>query len=506
MKTPVLGIVLSFAAAAQTFRVAGIVTDGVRGLPVERARVILASAHLVRRALTAADGKFSFDVPEGKCTLLAERNAWGTVFGIPAPSVGFGSAVIVGPRQDTAHLVLRWYAPGAIAGRVTDEQGESVRDAGVQLIRVPSANGGQRVLFAGYASTDDRGEYRIGPLPAGTYYVAVMSSPWYASHGEVGRIEGSIERPGTAIGFPAVYYPGSGALRGATPIKVGAGAEVHADIALRTSTAVHVRVHCSGMDNGQCPGNPELHSEGVVWRWDIPLERVPPGRYSLRLRGSDRTVDQVIDVGSSDMTVELTLQSRPVVAGTVTLKTDKVVPAELGVSLSSETNDDAFRAAIGPDGTFRFSDLDAGRYRLRLLGPPGWFIAELSAEGAPLKDGVLELKGEAVVQINVLASDETGRLKGFAVNGDTPVPAVLVVLTPLDGHSAPLGFQTESDGSFDYTSVPAGDYLLFAVDKLDFEYANPEVTRPYLAGATAVHIPAHGVVEQRVPLTAGSGN
>jgi hypothetical protein len=361
MKTPILGILLTFAAAAQTFPVAGIVTDGVRGLPVERARVTLASAHLVRRASTAADGKFSFDVPEGKYTLLAERNGWGTVYGTPAPSVGFGSAVIVGTGQDTAHLVLRWFAPGAVAGKVTDESSEPVRGASVKLIRVP-ANGRQPVVYAGSASTDDRGEYRLGPLPTGTYHVAVEGSPWYASHGEIGRIEGGIERRGTSVGFPPVFYPGSSDFRRATPIRVTAGAEVRADFALRTSTAVHVRVRCPGLglDNDKCPGYAVLTSEGVEGNWQIQPDAVPPGRYSLRLVGSDKTVDQVIDVGSSDMTVELALQSRPAVTGRVTLKTAKVMPAGLAVSLVNEANGFAFPAAIEADGTYRFPGLPGG--------------------------------------------------------------------------------------------------------------------------------------------------
>jgi hypothetical protein len=36
-----------------------------------------------------------------------------------------------------------------------------------------------------------------------------------------------------------------------------------------------------------------------------------------------------------------------------------------------------------------------------------------------------------------------------------------------------MRFQTDSDGSFDYKDVPAGDYVLFAVEDTSFEYANP---------------------------------
>ena len=85
----------------------------------------------------------------------------------------------------------------------------------------------------------------------------------------------------------------------------------------------------------------------------------------------------------------------------------------------------------------------------------------------------------------------------------------IVVLAPGASSSNPIdyrGFQTENDGSFDYVTVPAGDYLIFAVDQLDLEYTNPDVIRPYLQSATPVHIDSHAVVDQRVAVTATKRN
>lgn len=95
------------------------------------------------------------------------------------------------------------------------------------------------------------------------------------------------------------------------------------------------------------------------------------------------------------------------------------------------------------------------------------------------------------------------------VGAGEPVPAVLVVLAPAAGSRNPTdyrGFQTEYDGSFDYVAVKAGDYLLFAVDRLDLEYTNPDAIRPYLQSATPVHLASHAVVDQRVTVTATKPN
>ena len=505
MKTLTLGIVM-VVAAARTYPVAGVVTDGIRNTPLERARVMLFDESGGCRAVTtAADGKFSFDVPEGKYALFFERNLWRIEYGSGDPSLGFGSAVIAGPRQDTAHLTLRWYPPGAIFGSVIDEEGEPVRDAHIQLLRDWVAAGRKRILPAETAQTDDRGQYRIGLLPAGTYYVAVADRPGRAAKGD-GRLRAAGQTPDSTPSYPPTYYPGVIEFGRAAAIELKSGAEKQADIALGVATAgsVHLRCPGSGGDGESCPGWARLIPEGIGGVALDRLDAVPPGRYTLRFEGMGKTAYRVIDVGAGETIVDLTLRSQTMVAGKVTFKNAAPKEAISQMALVDEATGEPIQAAIDPNGAFQFSGIE-GRFRPYVFGSSQMFIEEMSAEGAPLKDGVLHLSGNAGVRLSIVVSEEAGRLKGFAMNGDTPVPEVLVVLAPRNGYFEPLGFQTESDGSFDYVTVPAGDYLLFAVDKLDFEYANPEVIRPYLSKAAAVHIPAHGVIEQRIPLQEVAG-
>jgi hypothetical protein len=512
MRKLILSAALVAVAAAQTFPVAGVVTDAIRGAPLERAHVILGSgSDRPLTLVTTADGKFSFDVPQGKYNLYAERNGWRMQYGTFGSSVGFGSAIITGPGQDTAHLSLQWYAPAAISGAVTDEQGEPVRDATVQLMCDSAEGGWKRVVQAGTAATDDRGEYRFAPLAAGKYYIVVTGQPWYATRAP--RAPSDL-----SVGYPPTYFPGTTDARTAVPITLKAGTEAHADVAIRATAGVSLRIRCPGIgaQDDICQGITSLYLPGIGGQEVIQptgnnwathsLSGVLPGRYTVRFAGQELSASRVIDVGSDDLTIDLTMQQPTLITGTVTFKNG--LPkrgSTLNIGMMDPTTGDAVGFPVEPDGTFRIANANAAPFRPFLYGSAAQFIAQMSVEGAPFKDGVVDLTENTAVNLKIVASDETGRVKGFAMNGDTPAPAVMVVLAPRTESHDPTnyrGFQTESDGSFDYVNIPAGDYLLFAVDRLDLEYTNPDVVRPYLSSAMAVHLPAHGVVEQRVPLSA----
>ena len=88
--------------------------------------------------------------------------------------------------------------------------------------------------------------------------------------------------------------------------------------------------------------------------------------------------------------------------------------------------------------------------------------------------------------------------------GEVPVPGVLVLLTPASGSADSAMahvFQTDSDGSYDWANVRAGDYVLFALAQLDLEYLNPAAIRPYLGMGKPMHIDAHREYNERIRLS-----
>ncbi len=63
-----------------------------------------------------------------------------------------------------------------------------------------------------------------------------------------------------------------------------------------------------------------------------------------------------------------------------------------------------------------------------------------------------------------------------------------------------LSYQTESDGSFRFTAVRPGDYILFGTTDWKMEFANPEANRKYVTAGQAVHVEPNRSVEVQLVL------
>lgn len=526
MRLAVLSISLALAAAAQTFPVAGVVVNASSGSPMRRVRVTLTPAGRptdLRAVVTGADGRFSFDVPKGKFTILAEYRGLRQPFGQSGPATGFGVSIITGPDQDTSHLVFRWFATAAISGKVVDDRGEMVENALVQLIRASVVSGHKRRNTVAWARTNDLGEYRFGQIPGGVYFLAVTGEPWYTARSRAipainitaQEVENGPTEP--ARSYAPVYYPHTNDSHEAQPLELRPDAEFTADFRLRTVTGVNVRVHCPHPSEQSALIS--LLSEGIasgetyqrqVWlsRSDQTIAGVAPGHYVVMVEvgtGDTASARKAIDVGGSDVTVELELASAPSVVGKVIFKDPGRKPSRsVYVRLIDDSTGAVISRPIDPSGVFSIENVKPGRRRVQINSAEGFFAARITNEGGEAIDPVIDITPGVNIRLNIVATDEVGALKGFVMNGDRPVAGVLAVLAPKNDSKDPddyRGFQTDSDGSFDYQNVRAGEYILFAVESLDLEYQNPAAVRAHFASGKSIRIVAHEVVAENATLS-----
>ena len=118
-----------------------------------------------------------------------------------------------------------------------DETGEPVEKALVQLVHSAVQAGVRRTATLGFDYTDDRGEYRFGGIPGGTYYLAVTGQPWYSQLWVFGQPDSAV-----SVAYAPSYYPNTLDAAHAEPISLTAGGEVRADFALRTVPGTKVTV------------------------------------------------------------------------------------------------------------------------------------------------------------------------------------------------------------------------------------------------------------------------
>ena len=493
----------ALAQAADLYRVSGVVVNSETGTPLPRAIVAvqMETGPVISRQVTASDGRFSFALPEGKYRLAAGTPDAMEQYGLRAADVLVASAVITGPGKDTASLVFRWRPVSAIFGKIVDDNGDPVENALVQLIAARVTAGRREITTFGWQRTDDRGEYRFGRIVGGTYYLAVTGTPWYAQRARIGGPDAS-----ESMAFAPIYYPNTADPTAAAPLTLRSGEEVRADFTLRAVPGATLTVT---YDSPLLPsGTVALVQEGIGGTNGFQREErtrgfrqvlsgVPPGRYLVRVTGTraNGTVSahQWITLSSTDLEVKLTLRPVPSLSGTLAWKNPAARPpgTVLITALSEDRSNSSVTVSTKPDGSFTFGNLPSGRYRPAVRIGSTYFPVTLHAEGGACTDGVLDLAEDETVTLQMTAFAETGTVKGYAKQAGLPLEGAMVVLAPVQDKGdwlAYRGFQTDSDGSFDFANVPVGDYFLFTVDDVHVEYTNPTVIRPFFFAAKRVHV------------------
>ena len=175
------------APVQQGYRIAGVVVNWANGQPVAGASVAIAPVtqggerDISRSMTTGADGGFSFaGLGRGKYSLMATAHGF-TLQGFERHGE-YATAIVAGPDLDSEHLVFRLQPDASVEGIVTDENNDPVEHAMVRLFEQSTEDGRQKTIPMGHEQTDDQGQFRIGHLEPGTYYLAVSARPWYAQN------------------------------------------------------------------------------------------------------------------------------------------------------------------------------------------------------------------------------------------------------------------------------------------------------------------------------------
>ncbi len=207
LATVILGAIALTAFGQQTIRVTGRVVADDTGNPIPNARVAVAIAGPAASpppvVMTDRNGQFSFAIPAAaRASVTASKSGY-----------GHGDSEVV--TRDTT-LELRLPRGAVIAGRITDRYGEPAPAVRVAVERAPAS---VRPTIVARSETDDRGDYRIGSLPAGPFVVVIST---------IGEMQQRVIGTEQIAMFPSVheiFYPDSEAPTDAETLIVQAGQE-----------------------------------------------------------------------------------------------------------------------------------------------------------------------------------------------------------------------------------------------------------------------------------------
>jgi hypothetical protein len=493
-----------------TASIRGLVTTADTNSPVRRAQVRATSPETrsARLSTTDADGRFELrDLPAGRWTITAAKGGFvSQQFGQRHPFESVEPIALAEGQRYTANFSLS--RGSAITGRVSDEFGDPITAARVQVLRSQVQQGRRRLVpVANGAQTDDTGSFRVFGLAPGEYYVAASLQAAPADSSD------------NRVSYAPTYFPGTASISDAQRLTVTLGTEQSGiNFVLQPVRAVRVSgtvVNSNGAptqailnlmpagfgdEGGMQMGNPAR----VLPDGTFTILNVVPGEYVLTVSGrangnaTPEVASMTLTVGNDDLTgVSIATSKGGSIRGTIVADDNaKVATTNIQVSVQPlRSAPGGFNSGmqVSNAGTFELSGL-IGAQVLRVDRlPDGWVVKSIRANGRDITDIPLEFRGSETATVQVVLTNRISQVSGAVKANGQPVTAASVVVFPED--AAQWAFpsrrvrtvRVDQNGVFRAGSIPPGErYLAVAVDYLEQgEFQDPVFLERMRSRATA---------------------
>src|SRR5688572_8017483 len=393
-----------------TARIRGRVVAADTNAPLRGARVVafIADGQPPREAVTDANGSYEVaQLPAGTFMVSASLDGYLSVaYGQRRVRLmETGTEINLAPGQAVERIDISLPRAGVMVVRLTDEAGEPLANAQVEIQRYQyGANGERRLTSAPtgvrgpLARTNDRGELRVFGLMPGEYTVRAT----------VRGIRSGVAATATdnGEGFSPTYYPGTVRVADAQFVTIGIGDERTVQFPMVASRLHRVtgRIVTSdgqpanGMDLQLAPGEGEhgiIYGAGTAAAdGTFAIGGVPDGSYMLLVRQNPRLDIDDLSAGRTpppmfggvrgqSISVPLTVRGEDV--------TDLRIVTSRGATISGRV---VFEGASAPPPTseqrvFALPPGLAGGGRFSL----GSSIYDFPPEGAVAADGSFQLRG-----------------------------------------------------------------------------------------------------------------
>jgi hypothetical protein len=441
-------------------------------------------------ATTDAAGKFQLDQVEPGDYFLSAKRA-GYVDGQYKPEGKYAAAgkVRLAAGDTLTDVVFRLVPQGALAGRLIDEDGDPVAAAFVTAQSYNYGSGRRRLMTADSAQTSDRGEFRLGKLPPGRYYLSANAF----NMNPLAEVPPPPKDGSPETGYVSTYYPSATDPALATAIDVAAGADLGGfTIQLRKSKVVRIRGKALAADGTplknfqvmlMSPGNPTSMQMRMVSNAEgrFEIANVQPGSYTvttMQLEGSSPSIHMqplVVPAEGLD-NVQLGAQPEGTVQGSVLVSGDaKVSLTGLMVMIAGGEDDLGAMPVMGKvseSGAFALKKVGALPYDLSLQPvPSGTYLKSVQWGGRERLGQTLDFTAGFAGTLQIVLGTDGGDFEAAVSRDDKPAAGATVVLLAADPagrfpETTESGY-ADSTGHVKLTDVPPGDYLAFAWEKVE---------------------------------------
>jgi hypothetical protein len=492
-KLACLGMILTACCLAQPplptekASVSGSVTS-VAGEPLRRVKLRLTplpsgrgvsmEAQMANVATeTDSQGDFTFDeVAPGRYMLDAERTAYVNAHYDSAR----GPVIRINPGQKTTDIVIKMTPQGIIAGRVVDDEKESLPGVTVS-VRLSVQNQRQRFELPGItATTDADGAFAIGSLFPGRCVVSVAAPPSTASPVKSPSLQSRQEV------YVTTYYPDASDPAATIPVELSAGAQVRGlEIRLQRVPVFKVSGKVVNAATGEAGSAdvlnlirqgslaPGLSAQSTGLKaGEFSFDGVLPGTYILETRPTAEIEDhpplvawQVISVGNGDLDrVVVEMMSAIELRGHIVVE-GKPPSAWPQITLTPTDGLNYLDSPlIDEDGRFAVMGVEPAPYRVTVSSIPSpMFLKSVRFNGHDI-NGDIDLAAAQTASLEIVISSGTSSISGVVSDSDGPVGPEVNVMATRGNHGPARFTRTDGNGRFSFADLPSGEYFLIAID------------------------------------------
>ena len=484
---------LVWSASAQTpkssARIRGRVVAVATGRPLLLATVTLSGGNPYAQRTVRTDSNGSYEIanlPAGRYSFAASRAGYlEQNFDQPNPLARYRLLELTDGEQLDG-MDFRLHRGAVISGVITDETGDPLPDASVQVMREQFGPAGRslstEVRTPVPIRTDDEGRYRVYALRPGMYVVTARTD--------------RVDDP--SLSFGKTYFPGTMNESEAQLVRVDLGQDAVADFSMIPAKRVRVSGVVRDSEGRPASGMRMTLNEPSGPRFNqidfsmlsadgsFTFEHVLPGRYLLHVRPSaaQRQIAPAnVEWGATHVNVDgkdisdliVTTSQGFALSGHVTFENSAALPATK-VTVGAREMDLALQS-LGLPPTAANSPIDAaGRFRIagvrgkvRVVGGGGgWFTKRVLLKGNDVTSG-FNVSGD-VDSIEIILTNQvttiTGTVRDARSIGRNDFIVAFFPVGQFDREeraSRQRTIRPDPDGVYRIRNMPAGNYLAAAV-------------------------------------------